>query len=89
MCPFSSAIVDLTTVIVAGDQLTRDEVCSRAVVEPWVVVELPAPLLWFGRRPELNGSRCTRASYDEDSWGGVGGDVGGGHHGEGVDEDND
>ena len=70
MIPLSSAI-DLTTVPVAGDQLTGDEVCSRALGHlPWIVVELAAPLLGIEWRPELNGvSRVSReASYDEDSW---------------------
>ena len=70
MHPLSS-VVDLTTVTVAGDQLTGDEVCSRAVVHlPWIVVELAAPLLGIGRRPELNGILVIGvASYYENSWG--------------------
>ena len=55
--PLAAAIVDLTTVIKAGDQLTGDEVCSWTVHVPWIVVELAAPLLGIGRRPELNGFR--------------------------------
>ena len=55
MHPLSS-VVDLTTVTVAGDQLTGDEVCSWAIAHiPWIVVELAAPLLGIRRRPELYG----------------------------------
>ena len=54
--PFSSAIVDVTTVPDAGDQLTGDEVYTRiGIHQPWIVVELAAPLLGISRRPELNG----------------------------------
>ena len=80
MRPLSSAIVDLATVLVAGDQLTGDEVCSRAVFHsPWIVAELAAPLnLNFTKNDNYFTIVLSR---------GVGRDVGGGHHDEGVDED--
>ena len=61
----------LAAVPVAGDELSGDKVGGRAVAHiSRIIFLVAAPLLGSCRREELDGVVGTKASYDEDSWGG-------------------
>ena len=64
-----SLSVDLTSVEIASNKATRDEVHRWAKPHPpWIVIEDAAPLLWISSRPNLNRLSCStiNASYDQD-----------------------
>ena len=64
-------VVLLAAVLVAGDELSGDKVGGRASVHVSRIIFLAAAsLLGSCRRKELDGVGGTKASYDEDSWGG-------------------
>ena len=64
-------VVLLAAVVVAGDELSGDKVGGRAVAHiSRIIFLVAAPLLGSCRREELGGVVGTKASYDEDSWGG-------------------
>ena len=72
LCPaVVVVVVPLAAVVEAGDELSGDKVGGRAVAHISRIIFLVAtPLLGSCWRKELDGVGGTKASYDEDSWGG-------------------